>query len=128
MILSVGTHVITASVTDSHGATSSMSVTVVVEAANVAPTADAGNDQVVGSRDRVYLDGSASSDSDGNIVSYRWSQVSGKSITLNNADGVVANFRAPRLRRGRTYTLVFELEVIDDQGMTSTDQVIVEVR
>ena len=54
--------------------------------------------------------------------------MSGKSRKLSNADEAVANFRAPRLRRGRTYTLVFELEVIDDQGATSTDQVTVEVR
>ena len=131
VILSVGTHTLTVSVTDSHGLATSVVATVVVEAAppvNVAPTADAGSDQVVGSRDRVYLDGSASSDSDGNIVSYRWTQVSGRSRNINNADEAVADFRAPRLRRGRTYTLVFELEVTDDQGAISTDQITVEVR
>jgi hypothetical protein len=125
VILSAGTHTITASVTDRHGATQSAAVIVVVKAI---PTADAGNDQIVGSRDRVYLDGSASSDSDGNIVSYHWTQISGVSRSLNNADQAVANFRAPRLRGDITYTLVFELEVTDDQGLASTDQVTIEVR
>lgn len=95
---------------------------------NVDPVADAGSDQVVGSRARVYLDGTGSSDSDGSIVSYRWTQVSGKDRSLRNANQAVANFRAPRLRRGRTYTLVFKLEVTDDRGATSTDRVTIEVR
>jgi hypothetical protein len=94
---------------------------------NVGPIADAGGDQQVGSAVTVYLDGGSSYDPDGNITDYRWRQVSGKSVRLRNRDQPLANFKAPRIRRGKTYTLVFELEVTDDQGATATDQTVVDV-
>jgi hypothetical protein len=94
--------------------------------ANQVPIADAGSDLATTSYSTVYLDGSASSDPDGDIVSYQWQQDSGKKVTLNNADSVVANFVAPRVRRG-TKTLTFQLTVVDDQGVSSSDQVTVTV-
>lgn len=95
--------------------------------ANQAPLADAGTDQTVTSYDTVYLDGSGSSDPDGSIASYQWHQVSGRSVSLTNADAAVASFVAPRVRRNRTRTLRFELTVTDDQGASSTDQVTITV-
>ena len=89
--------------------------------------AQAGSDQTVGLRQSVYLDGSASSDSDGAIVHYQWTQVSGKKVSLNNAADSVANFVSPNVRRGRTLMLVFELKVTDNQGASATDQVTVTV-
>ena len=95
---------------------------------NEPPLADAGDDQQVGSAVNVTLDGSNSDDSDGNIVTYQWRQLAGKSVKLKNSNQVLANFKSPRLRRGKTYTLVFELTVTDDQGASAVDQTIVEVR
>lgn len=78
-------------------------------------------------RELDYLDGSGSNDGDGTITSYAWTQIFGKSVRLNNADSAVANFRAPRVRRNTTATLVFELTVTDDQGATASSQVTVYV-
>jgi hypothetical protein len=94
---------------------------------NEAPVADAGDDQTASPRQRVYLDGRGSSDPDGQIVLYHWIQAAGKNVSIKNADSAVANFVAPRLRRGATRTLVFKLEVTDDQDASATDQVSVNV-
>ena len=94
---------------------------------NVDPIANAGSDQTVGPRQTVVLDGSNSSDSDGSIVQYQWTQVSGKNVSLNNANSAVTEFKSPGVRRGKTKTLVFELTVTDDQGATATDLVTVWV-
>lgn len=98
------------------------------EPTNAIPIADAGIDQEASSRQKVYLDGSDSEDFDGDIVNYQWIQVSGKGRKIRNSNQAIANFRAPRLRKGRTYSLVFELVVTDNLGATASDRVTVEVR
>ncbi|MEA3274366.1 MAG: PKD domain-containing protein [Pseudomonadota bacterium] len=94
---------------------------------NEPPIADAGSDQSVGARQIVSLDGTASADPDGQIVSYHWSQVFGRPVNLLNDGAAVAGFRAPNVRRGATRVLVFQLEVTDEQGATGTDRVRIEV-
>ncbi len=94
---------------------------------NEAPFADAGSDQTVRPRQRVYLDGRGSSDVDGQIVQYQWTQVAGQTVKINNDDSSVAGFKAPMVRRDVTKTLVFELEVTDDQGATDRDQVTIDI-
>jgi hypothetical protein len=94
---------------------------------NEAPIADAGSDLTVGPRQRVYLDGSGSSDADGHIVQYHWTQIAGKAVSIKNTESAVANFVAPRVRRGATKTLVFELEVTDDLDATAIDQATITV-
>jgi hypothetical protein len=54
---------------------------------------------------------------------YTWTQVSGRTVRLRNADTPVARFFSPYVRRGRTRTLVFELSVTDDRGASDRDQV-----
>jgi hypothetical protein len=90
-----------------------------------APSADAGPDQDATEGDSVTLDGSGSSDPDGSIVSYQWSQTSGPSVTLNDANQPVANFVAPAVTSTRT--LWFMLTVTDNDGQTGTDVVKVNV-
>ena len=94
---------------------------------NVAPVADAGGDQTAGSRQRVYLDGRGSSDPDGQIVRYHWTQSAGKAVSIRNADSDLADFTSPRVRRGAVQTLVFQLEVTDNQDATAVDQITVQV-
>ncbi|WP_455212285.1 PKD domain-containing protein [Kaarinaea lacus] len=93
----------------------------------VDPVTNADSDQTVGPRQNLTLDGSASSDSDGQIVQSHWTQVSGRRVTINNADSAVASFVSSGMRRGRIKTPVFELTVTDDQGVMATDQVTVIV-
>ena len=64
----------------------------------------------------VTLDGSASTDSDGSIVSYRWTQISGsQSISSENGnESAEFKFRAPVQTTPESY--VFRLTVTDDEG------------
>jgi hypothetical protein len=71
---------------------------------------------------KVTLTGVAS-DSDGSIVSYLWEQVSGMSVILNNASTSQAYFDIPTIL-GRT-ELRFSLTVIDNQGATAIDEVLI---
>ncbi len=89
------------------------------------PTAMAGDDISTTSNSIVNLDGSASTDPDGVIVSYSWQQISGLAVSLLNRDQVSPGFVAPVISAD-SY-LVFELTVADDGGKTATDEVQVTV-
>lgn len=84
---------------------------------NQPPVANAGPDQSISAGATCILEGSASSDSDGTIVSYSWRKVSGPTIALANANQAVASFIAPS--ESTIQTLVFDLTVTDDDGATS---------
>ena len=58
----------------------------------MSPTANAGIDQVVSEGDLVTLDGSNSSDSDGEIIAYVWEQISGPIVSLSDYDQPVVTF------------------------------------
>src|SRR5436305_12164090 len=63
---------------------------------NRLPVAYAGTDQTVGVADTVVLDGSGSSDADGNLLSFHWSFVSrpsGSIATLSNPLAVRPTFQ-----------------------------------
>lgn len=88
---------------------------------NLAPVANAGVDQTVtdvngDGVEQVFLDGSASSDSDGTIVSYEWRE--GGALVGTGATPAVS-FSVG------THTLT--LQVTDDDGATATDSVVVTV-
>ncbi|MCP4766105.1 MAG: hypothetical protein GY875_07520 [Gammaproteobacteria bacterium] len=112
-------------VTDDDGLSATDQVQVSVENVLVAPVADAGSDQKVKRKSKVTLDGSASFDPDGSIMSYQWTQVSGKKVSLSNANSAVASFVAPKKRRKSK--LVFQLQVTDNEGIADTDQTTVTV-
>lgn len=93
--------------------------------ANVAPTVNAGEDQVVDELVNVILTGSAT-DPDGTIDSYSWALTStGKTVTLTDANMATANFNAPDLDVDEIFT--FSLTVTDNDGATSTDTVTVTI-
>ncbi|WP_444899673.1 PKD domain-containing protein [Microbulbifer sp. VAAC004] len=94
---------------------------------NQPPQAIAGGDQSVGGGSLVVLDGSQSSDPDGNIVAYHWKQLSGAPVSLMDSGDGVVNFIAPAEQKGIVQELVFELEVEDDHGLVSIDQSTVRV-
>ncbi len=112
-------------VTDNEGASASAQVSVTVYPVNAAPQADAGSDQQVDEQTQVTLDGSASQDSDGSLVTYHWSQTAGSAVVLNNADTPQASFTAPTLTTATTLT--FELRVTDNEGASATAPVNVTV-
>ncbi len=71
-------------------------VMVTIKQVNKLPAAFAGADIVVNEGDKIILDGSASSDPDGDSISYTWSAV-GLSITGGNL--VVASAKAPEVQK-----------------------------
>lgn len=91
------------------------------------PTADAGHDQVVNEGDTVILNGSGSSDPDGNPLTYQWVQIAGVPVSLNLTDPVHPTFTAPGVSVGGT-TLTFQLTVTDGQLASSPDIVNVSVK
>lgn len=87
---------------------------------NQPPSASAGTDQSVNENTEVTLIGSGT-DPDGTIASYSWTQTSGESVTLQNADSSSATFQAPEVMTDEQ--LIFELTVTDDDGASATDSV-----
>lgn len=114
-----GTYTLTYNATDAAGNQADpVTRTVVVIAANVAPTANAGADQTVNEQTLVTLNGSGT-DTDGTIASYAWTQTAGLTVTLSNTDQAQASFTAPDVSVNPEETLVFLLTVTDDQGASA---------
>ncbi len=121
----VGTHNVTLTVTDDSGDSDTDVVVITVDPAppNVPPTADAGPDQTVTDADEngsesVTLDGTGSSDSDGSIVSYVWTDVGTGDVL---ASGALASID---LGVGDHF---IRLTVTDDDGDTGEDITAVSV-
>lgn len=93
--------------------------------ANQPPVARAGADQRVLERAVVRLDGRASSDADGSIANYHWTQTAGPAVALSGVDTAQAELVAPDVNA--TTDLRFELTVSDDAGETASDGVNVEI-
>ena len=85
---------------------------------NDAPVANAGPDQIGIEAGSVTLDGSASTDPDGDPITYQWTQVAGPSVSLSGMNTARATFTAAE---GQSYG--FRLVVRDDQGQQGVDTV-----
>lgn len=91
-----------------------------------APTADAGTKQSVAQGATVTLDGSLSESGNGSVTAYKWSQLSGPSVTLADASAVTTHFTAPGVPLGGA-DLVFQLEVDNSLSLSSTSTVTIHV-
>ncbi|WP_372947624.1 PKD domain-containing protein [Mariniphaga sp.] len=109
-------------VTDGSAETDIATVTVTVTE-NKAPVADAGETQKVYSDNLVTLDGTGSSDPDGDLVTYAWTAPAG--ITLTNPGTANPTFTAPKIDGQANYT--FTLVVTDDLGLTDETTVDITV-
>jgi len=97
---------------------------------NIPPTADAGPDQDdVMEFDEVKLDGSSSTDSDGTIMKFKWTQVSGTSVTLSSMTHPMPMFDAPNVdtQDPLQNILTFMLAVVDNSSGTDSDKVNITV-
>ena len=94
------------------GIDESIADTVAIKSTNTPPVAKiaeiTGN---IDSGDHVTLDGSPSSDADGDHLAYNWNQVLGTPVLLDNSHNQKPSFYAPK----RPDHLVFELTVNDGE-------------
>ena len=113
-------------VTDSLGLRDPTPDEVVIAVTNQAPIANAGSDQSVDTGSLVTLDGSASSDPDGDSpLTYGWTQIGGEPVALSDPTAAQPTFIAP----GDPGVLTFTLSVTDSLGLPdpTPDKVVVTV-
>lgn len=116
-----GTYVFLLRADDGFGGTATD--TIVVTVLNQRPVAIATAPTAAPKYSAVSLDGSASSDADGDGLVYVWSQVSGPPVVMNGASAATADF-TPTV----SGTYLFELTVDDgDSAGTDSSQVTVSV-
>jgi len=101
-------------------------VSLVTATVSTAPVADAGVDQTVYVGDLVTLDGTGSTDAEGDLpLTYGWAQVGGPPVALSDLTVGQPTFTAP----GTPTVLTFALAVTDSLGLASgiTDTVAITV-
>jgi PKD repeat protein len=123
--LQQGVYVFSLLVTDNLGATNSNTVTVTVNPAPIIPpVANAGSSSTITlPTNSINLNGSLSSDPDGTIVSYSWTQISGPS-SATILGGTLATATATNMVAG-VYT--FQLTVTDNSGASASASVKITV-
>ncbi|MCD9457438.1 PKD domain-containing protein [Marinibactrum halimedae] len=93
-------------------------IVTLTDGANTAPVANAGPDQLYKLNQPVVLDGSGSTDADGDPLTYQWRVISpaGTSLTLSDETAV-----APTVTPVDADTYVLELIVSDGQAQSAPD-------
>jgi len=110
-----------------YGALASTDTCVVnVSSDNNPPRADAGPDMTVSEGELVVLDASNSTDQDGGISSYQWTQISGTPVELSFSDPIRPSFTSPNVDSNGE-SLHFQLAVMDVGGLQTQDTCIVNV-
>ncbi|RZL13067.1 MAG: hypothetical protein EOO89_18300, partial [Pedobacter sp.] len=120
--LEVGIYEFELTVTDDKGASSKDVIKVTINAANVLPTVNAGEDvEITLPINEITLVGTGT-DTDGSILSYQWTKILG-----GNANLLSPGAKSTKIEKLDAGEYVFQLKVIDNDGGTSTDEVRVKV-
>lgn len=103
--------------------------TVTVEVTNVnnAPNADAGFDKTLNENSALQLNGNASSDPDGDVLTYAWTQIGGTPVTLIGATTATPSLTTPFVSTGGE-DLTFDLTVDDGYGGSNNDVMVIHVQ
>ena len=121
-----GTYVLELVVNDGELDSASDNVTIEADEANVRPTADAGPDQSITVGDTIELDGSASSDPNGDSLTYAWRVITAPvGSTVGNSDDL--DTVSPTFNPDIGGDYVFALVVNDGELDSSEDVVAVSV-
>jgi hypothetical protein len=99
-------------------------VSITVLQVNKKPIAFAGGDQTVSEGAMVYLDGSLSSDPDGNVITFLWTAPA--NVILSSRTNQKPFFTAPSVHRDSTLTI--SLVVNDGLLNSETDNVLITVK
>ncbi len=100
------------------------SLVYVIAGANTNPVANAGADQTVKEGTVVTLDGTKSTDADGDNITYKWTAPNG--ITLDDATAAKPTFTAPDVNDTTDYK--FSLVVNDGTVDSQADEVVITVK
>ncbi|GAB1061323.1 PKD domain-containing protein [Shewanella algae] len=120
---SAGDYIVQLTVTDAIGQTATDVVVLRDGSRNTLPVADAGNDAKVFLGSNIVLDGLASSDADGDPLSYKWSMLSrpaGSVVQLNNDTSASPDF-TPDVEGD----FVIQLVVSDGKSTSLPDVVVI---
>jgi hypothetical protein len=90
---------------------------------NLAPTVNAGSDQLVTGNTLVILNGSASDADPSQTLTFEWTKLGGPTVTLSNPNIAQPTFTAPNIAT----TLRFNLRVTDNLGAFRDDIVDVTI-
>jgi hypothetical protein len=94
---------------------------------NLAPIAMPAVDRLVANPgDRVILDGSLSSDPDGDVITYQWSQSDGPEADIQGSDTVTPAVTIPNLDRNDQITI--DLVVSDGQAESNRASVVIDIQ
>ena len=93
---------------------------------NQNPVANAGPDQTVASAALVTLNGSGSTDPDGDTLTFAWTQTGGTIVALSSATAASPTFTAPTTTTAQALT--FLLTVNDGAGGSASDTVTITVQ
>jgi len=91
-----------------------------------APVSHAGADQVVVEGGAVTLDGSLTTDPQGDTLTYEWSQLTGPVAVISSPTTALTQFDAPLVTSPTE--LVFQLKVVDTTGLVGFDSTHVTVK
>ncbi len=122
----VGNYVFQLKATDNNGLSTSSTVTITVDAANVPPTVSGGSDQTIQLPvSTVTLSGTATGNGGATISSTAWTEVSGP-VTATIAAASSLSTGVTGLTTPGTY--IFQLKGTDNNGLSSTATVTVTVQ
>jgi subtilisin-like proprotein convertase family protein len=114
-------------VNDGRGGSDTDDVVITVRdtsAPNIPPVADAGADQVAAPGVMVTLNGSGSTDANGDPLSYTWLQTGGVTTVTLSGSGSTVTFTAP----SAADVLTFQLTVDDGRGGVDVDTITITVQ